>query len=61
MTIGFLNAFKAGISFGKDDLVIPESKEKIITEAKKMVEEYETQYSEGLITKGRRIGSTCER
>jgi DNA-directed RNA polymerase subunit beta' len=30
MTIGFLNAFKAGISFGKDDLVIPESKEKII-------------------------------
>ncbi|MCX7337154.1 MAG: DNA-directed RNA polymerase subunit beta', partial [Pelagibacterales bacterium] len=60
MTIGFLNAFKAGISFGKDDLVIPESKEKIISEAKKMVEEYETQYSEGLITKGEKYNKVVD-
>ena len=60
MTIGFLNAFKAGISFGKDDLVIPESKEKIINEAKKMVEEYETQYSEGLITKGEKYNKVVD-
>ena len=39
MDLGFKNAFKAGISFGKDDLIIPENKEKIVSEAKKMVEE----------------------
>ncbi|MFM7980728.1 MAG: hypothetical protein ACKPKO_15550, partial [Candidatus Fonsibacter sp.] len=60
MGIGFHNAFKAGISFGKDDLVIPESKEKIITDAKKMVEEYETQYSEGLITKGEKYNKVVD-
>ena len=60
MIIGFHNAFKAGISFGKDDLVIPESKEKIITDAKKMVEEYETQYSEGLITKGEKYNKVVD-
>ena len=35
--LGFKNAFKAGISFGKDDLIIPEKKEQIIDDAKKMV------------------------
>jgi DNA-directed RNA polymerase subunit beta' len=60
MTIGFLNAFKAGISFGKDDLVIPESKKQIISDAKKMVEEYETQYSEGLITKGEKYNKVVD-
>ena len=28
--LGFKHAFKAGISFGKDDLVIPENKEQLI-------------------------------
>ena len=60
MGIGFHNAFKAGISFGKDDLVIPESKEKIISDAKKMVEEYEAQYSEGLITKGEKYNKVVD-
>ena len=27
MALGFRHAFKAGISFGKDDMVIPETKE----------------------------------
>jgi hypothetical protein len=26
MALGFYNAFKAGISFGKDDMVVPENK-----------------------------------
>ena len=30
MALGFHNAFKAGISFGKDDMVVPSSKWKII-------------------------------
>ena len=30
MALGFYNAFKAGISFGKDDMVVPQSKWKIV-------------------------------
>src|SRR5207302_1679921 len=30
MALGFYHAFKAGISFGKDDMVVPESKWKIV-------------------------------
>ena len=60
MALGFKNAFKAGISFGKDDLIIPESKEKIIGDAKKMVEEYENQYAEGLITRGEKYNKVID-
>ncbi len=60
MALGFKNAFKAGISFGKDDLIIPESKEKIINDAKKMVEEYENQYAEGLITRGEKYNKVID-
>ena len=34
-TLGFKHAFKAGISFGKDDLIIPKTKENLINETKK--------------------------
>ena len=50
--LGFKHAFKAGISFGKDDLVIPQSKTKLIDDTKKLIADYETQYAEGLITRG---------
>ena len=60
MSLGFKNAFKAGISFGKDDLIIPESKEKIVGDAKKMVEEYENQYAEGLITRGEKYNKVID-
>ena len=40
-TLGFKHAFKAGISFGKDDLIIPKTKENLINDAKKRIEEYE--------------------
>ena len=50
--LGFKHAFKAGISFGKDDLVIPKNKEQLINETKKLISDYENQYSEGLITRG---------
>jgi DNA-directed RNA polymerase subunit beta' len=32
MGLGFYNAYKAGISFGKDDMVIPDTKEKLVNE-----------------------------
>jgi DNA-directed RNA polymerase subunit beta' len=34
-TLGFKHAFKAGISFGKDDLIIPKTKQRLINETKK--------------------------
>ncbi|MDQ8697593.1 DNA-directed RNA polymerase subunit beta' [Hyphomicrobium sp. LHD-15] len=50
MALGFHHAFKAGISFGKDDMVIPDTKTKIVGETAEMVREFEQQYNDGLIT-----------
>ena len=50
MTLGFRHAFKAGISFGKDDMIIPESKEGMVGTTKALVADYEQQYQDGLIT-----------
>ncbi len=50
MALGFRHAFKAGISFGKDDMIIPASKEKLVDETKALVADYEQQYQDGLIT-----------
>ena len=36
MALGFYHAFKAGISFGKDDMVIPQSKEKLVHETREL-------------------------
>ncbi len=58
--LGFKHAFKAGISFGKDDLVIPENKEQLIDETKKLIKDYENQYSEGLITRGERYNKVVD-
>ncbi|MGE0852191.1 MAG: DNA-directed RNA polymerase subunit beta' [Hyphomicrobiaceae bacterium] len=50
MGMGFYHAFKAGISFGKDDMVIPETKAKFVDQTNDLVREYEQQYNDGLIT-----------
>jgi len=50
MALGFHHAFKAGISFGKDDIVIPETKAKIVEKTHEQVREFEQQYQDGLIT-----------
>ncbi|SEJ33508.1 DNA-directed RNA polymerase subunit beta' [Sphingobium sp. AP50] len=50
MSLGFKHAFQAGISFGKDDMVIPDSKEGTVAETKALVADYEQQYQDGLIT-----------
>jgi DNA-directed RNA polymerase subunit beta' len=58
--LGFKHAFKAGISFGKDDLVIPNNKEVLINDTKKLISEYESQYSEGLITRGEKYNKVVD-
>jgi len=50
MALGFDQAFKAGISFGKDDMLIPDSKAEIVGRTNDMVLEFEQQYNDGLIT-----------
>ena len=59
-TLGFKHAFKAGISFGKDDLLIPKTKENLINNTKKQIEEYEKQYSDGLITRGEKYNKVVD-
>ncbi len=58
--LGFKHAFKAGISFGKDDLVIPDNKQQLIDETKKLISDYENQYTEGLITRGEKYNKVID-
>ncbi len=58
--LGFKHAFKAGISFGKDDLVIPDNKQQLIDETKKLISDYENQYAEGLITRGEKYNKVID-
>src|SRR6187401_907273 len=50
MALGFRHAFRAGISFGKDDMVIPDTKVGLVDETRALVKDYEQQYQDGLIT-----------
>ena len=60
MSLGFQNACKAGISFGKDDLIVPEAKKTLIAETEKQVKEFEEQYQNGLITKGEKYNKVVD-
>ena len=60
MGLGFREAAKAGISFGKDDIIIPARKAPIVEETRKLVEEYEQQYADGLITKGEKYNKVVD-
>ncbi|MGH6614932.1 DNA-directed RNA polymerase subunit beta' [Sphingomonas sp.] len=50
MALGFKHAFKAGISFGKDDMIIPDAKVGLVDETRALVKDFEQQYQDGLIT-----------
>jgi DNA-directed RNA polymerase subunit beta' len=60
MTLGFTQACKAGISFGKDDLIIPEAKRFLVAEAQDQVKQYEQQYQDGLITQGEKYNKVVD-
>jgi DNA-directed RNA polymerase subunit beta' len=60
MALGFHHAFKAGISFGKDDMVVPSSKWTIVEETRTLVKEYEQQYNDGLITQGEKYNKVVD-
>jgi DNA-directed RNA polymerase subunit beta' len=60
MGLGFGQAAKAGISFGKDDLIIPASKPELILKTQNEVKEFEQQYQDGLITAGERYNKVVD-
>ncbi|SDZ60944.1 DNA-directed RNA polymerase subunit beta' [Jannaschia faecimaris] len=60
MTLGFREAFKAGISFGKDDMVIPDSKWPIVDATRDQVKDFEQQYMDGLITQGEKYNKVVD-
>src|SRR6202171_6442651 len=60
MTLGFTQACKAGISFGKDDLIIPEAKRRLVAEAHDQVKQYEHTYQDGLITQGEKYNKVVD-
>jgi DNA-directed RNA polymerase subunit beta' len=60
MSLGFRHAAIAGISIGKDDMIIPESKQKHLDATLREVEEFERQYSEGLITAGEKYNKVVD-
>ncbi len=60
MGLGFYHACKSGTSFGKDDLIVPETKEKLVSEAQDKVKEYEQQYLDGLITQGEKYNKVID-
>ena len=60
MGLGYAHACRAGISFGKDDLVIPASKETMVAETETQVKEYEQQYQDGLITQGEKYNKVVD-
>ena len=60
MTLGFREAFRAGISFGKDDMLIPDTKWTIVDGVRAQVKEFEQQYMDGLITQGEKYNKVID-
>ena len=60
MSLGFREAFRAGISFGKDDMVVPDTKWTLVDETRDQVKEFEQQYMDGLITQGEKYNKVID-
>jgi DNA-directed RNA polymerase subunit beta' len=60
MQLGFKYSTVAGLSISVDDMIIPASKEKMIFDAERQVEEIQKQYDEGLITDGERYNKVVD-
>jgi DNA-directed RNA polymerase subunit beta' len=60
MYTGFQYATRSGVSIGVDDMVVPQSKVKILATAEKEVKEIQEQYSSGLVTNGERYNKVVD-
>ncbi|MEZ5515045.1 MAG: DNA-directed RNA polymerase subunit beta' [Steroidobacteraceae bacterium] len=60
MYMGFQYATRSAVSFGIDDIVIPEQKTKIVAHADNEVKEIQDQYASGLVTNGERYNKVVD-
>ena len=60
MYTGFSYATRAAVSFGINDMVIPEEKASILAEAETEVKDIEKQYTSGLVTNGERYNKVVD-
>ena len=60
MYTGFRYATRAGVSFGVDDMVVPDAKIDLIEAADSEVKEIENQYASGLVTNGERYNKVVD-
>jgi len=60
MYTGFRYSTRAGVSFGLEDMVIPQEKVGILDEAERQVKEIEDQYATGLVTHGERYNKVVD-
>ncbi len=60
MYTGFAYATRAAVSFGINDMVIPEQKADILAKAETEVKEIEHQYTSGLVTNGERYNKVVD-
>ncbi|MFK7756648.1 MAG: DNA-directed RNA polymerase subunit beta' [Flavobacteriales bacterium] len=58
--LGFTMAFKGGLSFNLDDVIIPPEKEKLVAEATAKAEEILANYNMGLITNNERYNQIID-
>ena len=60
MYMGFNYATRSGVSFGVNDMVVPEHKRSILDIAEQEVKEIQDQYSSGLVTDGERYNKVVD-
>ncbi len=60
MYMGFNYATNAGVSFGVNDMVVPEEKHGILDDAEQEVKEIQDQYASGLVTDGERYNKVVD-
>ncbi|MBN1884931.1 MAG: DNA-directed RNA polymerase subunit beta' [Candidatus Krumholzibacteriota bacterium] len=57
---GFYYATKAGITFGVDDIVVPDEKPALLADAEKEIARIKKQYKQGIITDGERYNKIID-
>ena len=60
MYTGFYYATRSGVSFGVDDMVVPEEKSRILETAESEVKDIQDQYAAGLVTDGERYNKVVD-
>ena len=60
MYTGFHYSTRSGVSFGVDDMIIPEDKGEILAAAEDEIKNIEAQYQNGLVTRGERYNKVID-